>query len=482
MATEIKQADSISVHEKHYINGMWVESEGTERLDVINPATEEVIGRICSGTPADVDKAVAAARSAFESWSQTSLDERAGYLLAIADELEARQEEIAELIAREVGAPISFCRMAQVTDPPAIFRETAEIMKNFRYEKDEAKWLNIREPIGVVGSITPWNYPMHLMCGKSAPAIASGCTIVLKPTEVKPLTSFVLAEIIDNAGLPAGVWNMVNGTGASVGEAIVQHPDIDMVHFTGSLRAGRRISEVAARTVKRVALEMGGKSACVILGDADLEAAVKDGLQDCYANTGQTCCAHTRMLVPRDRHDEAVNIARAAVESLQTGDPTEDTTNIGPLISATQRDQVRSYIEKGIDEGATLVTGGAEPPDGLARGYYVRPTVFSNVSNEMTIAQEEIFGPVLCIIPYDSEEDAVRIANDSIYGLGGGVWAGSQEHAEAVARRLRTGQVRINGAPGNLMAPFGGFKQSGNGREYGKHGYSEYFEIKSLQR
>jgi betaine-aldehyde dehydrogenase len=339
----------------------------------------------------------------------------------------------------------------------------------------------VREPVGVVGCITPWNYPLHQVIGKVAPAIAAGCTVVVKPSEVAPLSAFILAEILHGIGLPPGVFNLVTGYGPVVGEAIASHRDVDMVSFTGSTRAGKRVSELAAQTVKRVTLELGGKSANVILDDADIEKAVRAGVNDCYMNSGQTCSAQTRMLVPRARHDEAVRIAKEAAESFTLGPALDEKTRLGPLISDVQRERVRGYIKKGIAEGATLVTGGPDAPAGLPKGYFVKPTVFANVRNDMTIAQEEIFGPVLSIIPYDGEEDAVRIANDTIYGLGGGVWSGDPERAKRVARRLRTGQVSVNGGGFNPLAPFGGFKQSGRGREFGQHGLEEYLEIKSMQ-
>jgi len=482
MAIATQNKETIKTYDKHYINGVWVVSNGSETGDVIGASTEEVIGRIPLGVPADVDAAVAAAKAAFESWSVSPLEERASYLLRIADGLEARSEEIARLVSSEVGMPISISRTVQAGSPVAFFRNYVEIMKNFKFEEVDKNSLILREPMGVIGCITPWNYPLLLMALKVAPAMAAGCTVVLKPTELKPLTSFILAEEIDRAGLPKGVFNMVNGTGSVVGEALVSHKDVDMISFTGSTRAGRRISEVAAANIKKVSLELGGKSACVILDDADLKKAIKGGMGSCYANAGQTCCAQTRMLVPRNRHDEAAEIAKGIAESLNQGDPLDESTNLGALISESQRERVRGYIQKGIDEGATLVTGGIESPEGLDKGYYVRPTIFANVSNDMTIAQEEIFGPVLSIIPYEDEDDAVRIANDSVYGLGGGVWSATQEHAEAVGRRIRTGQVTINAGGYNINAPFGGYKQSGNGRENGTFGFEEFLQVKSMQR
>lgn len=471
----------MKVYDAMYINGQWVRPEGNETLDVINSATEEVMGRIPQGTSRDVDKAVAAAKAAFDSWSMTSLDERARYLAKIADGLASRIDEIAQTIAQEVGMPLKMAKTIQAGLPVNVMKSYVDILKNFQFEEQIGNSVVIHEPIGVVGCITPWNYPLHQIVCKVAPAIAAGCAIVLKPSEVAPLNAYILAEAIHYVGLPAGVFNMVTGTGPVVGEAIVAHPGVDMVSFTGSTRAGRRVSELASRTVKKVALELGGKSASVILDDADFPKAVKGTVNNCYLNSGQTCSAHTRMLVPKQRMAEAVALAKETAEKFTVGDPLGGEARLGPLVSAAQRDRVRNYIKKGIEEGATLVTGGAEPPDGLSKGYYVRPTVFANVKPEMTIAQEEIFGPVLAIIPYEDEEDAVRIANNTIYGLAGGVWSGNPERAKRVARRLRTGQVDINGGQYNPLAPFGGYKQSGNGRELGKYGLEEYLVVKAMQ-
>jgi aldehyde dehydrogenase (NAD+) len=468
------------VYDKLYINGTWVPSTGTGTLDVVNAASEAVMARVPEGTPADVDRAVAAATAARETWAGTTPVIRAAALEAIAAGITARQEEIARTITNEVGMPIKLSRAIQAGLPASVTANYAKLLGSFAFEEQIGNSVVVREPVGVVGCITPWNYPLHQVMAKVAPALAAGCTVVLKPSEVAPLTAFILAEIIDTAGLPAGVFNLVSGTGPVVGEAIAAHPDVDMVSFTGSTRAGRRVSELAARTVKRVALELGGKSANIILDDADLQKAVTSGLNECYLNSGQTCSALTRMLVPRARYADAVALAKAAAERFTVGDPTSETTKLGPLISATQRERVRGYIRKGLDEGATLVTGGAEPPAGLDTGYYVRPTVFANVNNRMTIAQEEIFGPVLCIIAYDNDDDAVRIANDTIYGLSGAVWSADAARAKAVARRLRTGQVTINGGRYNPLAPFGGYKQSGHGRELGKFGLEEYLQIKAL--
>jgi acyl-CoA reductase-like NAD-dependent aldehyde dehydrogenase len=478
--TASRQPD-VSVREKLYTNGEWVEPAGRGMLDVINSTTEEVMGRVPEGTAEDINRAVGAARGAFDSWSITPAAERAGFLQKIAAGLAARQNEIAAIIASEVGMPLPLATMVQAGMPAMVMGSYAKLLADYAFEEQIGNSLVVKEPVGVIGCITPWNFPLHQVVAKVAPALAAGCTVVLKPSEVAPLTAFILAEIADDAGLPAGVFNLVTGLGPVVGEALASHPDVDMISFTGSTRAGKRVSELAAQTVKRVALELGGKSANIILDDADLEKAVRSGVSNCYFNSGQTCSAHTRMLVPKGRHDEAVQIAKEAAESFTVGDPREGKAKLGPLVSEVQRDRVRNYIRKGIDEGATLVIGGAEAPEGLDKGYFVRPTVFANVRNDMTIAREEIFGPVLSIIPYEDEDDAVRIANDTVYGLAGGVWSANVERAKQVARRLRTGQVDINGGKFNALAPFGGYKQSGNGREMGKYGLEEFLETKSLQ-
>jgi acyl-CoA reductase-like NAD-dependent aldehyde dehydrogenase len=469
------------VRDKLYIDGGWVPSTGTGTIEVINSTTEEVMGTIPEGTADDVGAAVAAAKKAFPAWAATSVEERAKYLTRIAEGLTARMDEIATLVSQEVGMVKSLSLLVQAGLPLMSFQNTAAVVEGFKFEEQLGSSLVVKEPVGVVGAITPWNYPLHQIAAKVAPALAAGCTVVLKPSEVAPLNAFILAEVIHDVGLPAGVFNMVAGTGPVVGEAIAAHPDVDMVSFTGSTRAGKRVSELASQRVARVALELGGKSPNVILEDADFAAAVADGVGKAFVNSGQTCSALTRMIVPRSRLAEVEQIAAATAAAFKTGDPFAEGNMLGPLVSKAQQDRVRGYINKGIEEGATLVTGGAEQPEGLDKGFFVQPTVFSNVTNDMTIAQEEIFGPVLSIIPVDSEEEAIAVANDTIYGLAGAVWAGEKDRAQAVARQIRTGQVEVNGGGFNPLAPFGGFKQSGRGRELGQFGLEEYVEIKSMQ-
>lgn len=469
-----------------YLGGEWVAPLGTGTLEVVNSATEEVMGQVPEGTREDAERAVQAARSAFESWSQTPVEDRAALLDRVSRGLSARQSEIATLIAQEVGTPVVLSNVIQVGLPAITFASMAEELRRFPFEEPLASSVLLREPVGVVAAITPWNYPLHQIAAKVAPALAAGCTVVLKPSEVAPLNAFVLAEILEAAGVPPGVFNLVTGTGAVVGEVLASHPEVDMVSLTGSTAAGRRVSELAARTVKRVATELGGKSPYLILDDADLTGealaqAVMSGVSGCYLNSGQTCSALTRMLVPRARLAEVEAVVQAVVAQVRVGDPFDPATTLGPLVSDVQRGRVQAYIRQGAAEGARLIAGGPDTPPGLERGYYVQPTVFSDVTPEMAIGQEEIFGPVLVIQPYEDEEDAVRIANSTAYGLSGGVWSSDRERAVRVARRLRTGQVSINGGAFNPVAPFGGYKQSGNGREFGRLGLEEFLEVKALQ-
>jgi len=474
-------AAEVQAKDRIFIGGEWVEPQGEETLEVVNSTTEEVMATIPACAPADADLAVRAARDAFDAWSRTSREQRVAYLQAIAAGLGERSDEIAATIAQELGMPLKLSKIIQAGLPTGQFAAMPGLMDEVRWEEEIGNSRVLREPVGVVGTITPWNYPLNQIAAKIAPAFAAGCTVVLKPSEVVPLNAFILAEVIEAAGLPAGVFNLVTGTGPVVGEAIAGHPGVDMISFTGSTRAGRRVSELAAATVKPIAMELGGKSPNVILDDADLARAIPDGVAKCFLNSGQTCSALPRMLVPRAKLAEAEEIAVGAAESFTPGDPFEESTRLGPLVSETQRERVRGYIEKGEAEGAKLLTGGAAPPEGLETGYFVRPTVFSEVTPEMTIAQEEIFGPVLAIQPYENEDDAVRIANDTVYGLAGGVWSADTERAIAVAKRIRTGQVEINGGAFNPLAPFGGYKQSGHGRENGRYAIEELLQVKSLQ-
>jgi aldehyde dehydrogenase (NAD+) len=472
----------MDVRDKIYINGSWVASTGSGTLDVIDSTTEEVMATIPEGTAEDVDKAVQAAAAAFPGWAATSREERSKLLVRIGEALAARTDEIAAIISHEVGMPMTLSGTVQVGLPAGAFADAAAAAESFPWEEEIGNSLVVREPVGVVGAITPWNFPLYQVVLKVAPALAAGCTVVLKPSEVAPINAFILADIIDEVGLPAGVFNLVSGVGPVVGEAIAAHPKVDMVSFTGSTRAGKRVMELAADSVKRVSLELGGKSANILLDDADLATAVPAGVFACYMNSGQTCSALTRMLVPREKLAEVEELARTAAEGFAPGDPFEAGKLLGPLVSSVQRDRVRGYINKGIEEGAKLVIGGADAPEGLEKGFFVQPTVFSDVTRTMTIANEEIFGPVLSIIPYDSEEEAIEIANDTPYGLSGGVSSGDPARAEKVARQLRTGQVDINGGAFNPSAPFGGYKQSGIGRERGRYGLEEFIETKAMQR
>ena len=475
----------MTTFDKLYINGTWVAAGSADTIDVIDSVTEDVMATIPSGTAADVDAAVAAAQAAFEGWSTTPVEERAKYLTRIGDALGARMDEIATAISKETGMAKWLSQLVQVGLPINSFNQAAALGETYQFEETVANSLIVREPIGVVGCITPWNYPLHQIAAKVAYAMVAGCTVVLKPSEVAPVDAFILAEVINEIGLPPGVFNLVSGVGPVVGEAIAAHPDVDMVSFTGSTRAGRRVAQLGAETIKKIALELGGKSANVLLDDLDeagFAKAVSDGVGKAFLNSGQTCSALTRMLVPRDRMDEAERVAAAAVTKIKVGSPFAEGVHLGPLASAAQRDRVQGYIQQGIDEGATLVAGGTGAPEGLDTGFYVRPTVFSNVRRDMTIAQEEIFGPVSSILPYDDTDDAVDIANGVVYGLAGGVWSADADRARAVARRMRTGQVEVNGGAFNANAPFGGYKQSGIGREYGRHGLEEFLEVKAIQQ
>jgi len=462
-----------------YIDGGWRHASGN--IDVLSAATEEVIGSVSEGTRQDVNAAVDAARRAFPKWSETAAEERADWLDKIAAALKERTEQIARTIAMEVGSPISIATSIQAGLPVVVTSSYAKLLREVKFEQEIGNSLVVREAAGVAGAITPWNYPLHQIMAKVAPALAAGCTVVLKPSELAPLNAMLLAEACIAIGLPAGVLNIVTGYGPVVGEAIASHPGVDMVSFTGSVRAGTRVATLAAETIKRVTLELGGKSACVILDDAPFEKAIPSGARNAMLNSGQTCSAWTRMLVPRGRQQEAMDLAAASVNGLKIGDPLDAGTRLGPLISFAQRERVEGYIAKGKSEGAKLIAGGGRPA-AFSKGYFVEPTVFADVKSKMTIAQEEIFGPVLSILPYDSEAEAVEIANDSIYGLAGGVWSGEPERAMKVARKMRTGQVDVNGGRYNPLAPFGGYKQSGIGRELGAFGLEEYLQVKSIAR
>ncbi len=463
-----------------YINGAWTHSDGVDSIDVFSPATEEVIAKVASGSLSDVDRAVAAAQAALPAWAATPASERGAYLTKISAIITERLEEFAELASRDVGAPVEASKLIQLGLPIFNFGFYGDLAATYNFDGEMVgNSLVTKEPIGVVGCITPWNFPAHQIALKVAAAWAAGCTVVVKPSEVAPLLAYALADVFDEVGLPKGVFNMISGEGPIVGEALVAHDGVDMISFTGSTRAGRRISEVASGALKRVSLELGGKSANVILEDADLEAAVAGGLMNSIGlNTGQACTALTRFVVPRSKLSEVEAIAAEQASVYTIGAWDEEGTVLGPLVSKVQYDKVRGYIQKGIDEGARLVAGGLD--SGRDKGYFVTPTVFSDVSNDMTIAREEIFGPVISIIPYDSEDEAIAIANDTVYGLGGAVWAGDKDHAVAVARQIRTGQIIVNGGDFNPAAPFGGFKQSGQGREAGTAGIEEFLETKAM--
>lgn len=466
---------------KLYYNGCWQAPATDAVISVINPATEAVIGSVPAGTAADVERAVAGARAALSGWTATCPEVRAGYMMQIHRELVARGPELAELITTELGMPIKLSQRIQAGLPALVLDSYVSLLKEFSFSERIGNSLVLKEPIGVVAAITPWNYPLHQLMIKVAAALAAGCTVVVKPSELTPLNAFVLAEIVDSSGLPAGVFNLVSGYGDEVGEALAGHRDVDMVSFTGSTAVGKRIMVRGAETVKRVALELGGKSAAVLLDDADMDTAVKVTVGNCFLNSGQTCSAHTRLLVPQHRYEEVAGLALRHAAAYVPENPLNSQTRVGPLVSAGQRERVLEYIRSGIAEGAELLLGGVETPEGLPLGYYVSPTIFGRVTREMKIAREEIFGPVLSIMTYMDEDDAIALANDSIYGLAGAVWSLDTDRAERVARKIQTGQVDINGGRFNLLAPFGGYKQSGNGRELGRYGLEEYLQTKSLQ-
>jgi aldehyde dehydrogenase (NAD+) len=462
---------------KFYIDGQWVDPVRPNTLDVDNPTTEQVSGRISIGSAVDVDVAVQAARRAFASWSQTSREERLDVLQAIMAEYQKRASDLADAVSEEMGAPASLAAGPQVNLGMGHLATAIDVLKNFEFEEQHGSTLVVKEPIGVCGLITPWNWPINQIACKVYPALATGCTMVLKPSEVAPYSAQIFTEILDAAGVPAGVYNLVFGDGAGVGVALASHPDIDMVSFTGSTRAGVEVARNAAPTVKRVTQELGGKSPNIVLDDEDFAKSVAAGVSVMMMNSGQSCNAPSRMLVPNSRKDEAVAVARQTAEQVKVGDP-DDKTAIGPVASKAQFEKIQGLLQKGIDEGATVVVGGTGRPDGLDTGYYVKPTVFADVTNDMTIAREEIFGPVLCILGYDDLDQAVEIANDTEYGLAGYVSAADLEKARAVARRIRAGSVAINHAF-DMNAPFGGYKRSGNGREWGQFAFDEYLETKA---
>ena len=469
-----------AAYNKFFINGKWIEPAGRSTLDVINPATEKAFATISLGNADDVDSAAKAAKSAFDSWSNSSIEERKEIISSIVGGLKSRSDEMATAISSEMGAPMGLSKTAQVGSGLGHFMNVLSILENFEFEEIRGTTKIVKEPAGVCGFITPWNWPLNQIACKVAPAIAAGCTMVLKPSEIAPISAYILTEIIAESGLPAGVFNLVNGDGLTVGAAISGHPDIDLVSFTGSTRAGREVAKAAADGIKRVTQELGGKSANIILNDVpDFARAVSGGVAGCFGNSGQSCNAPTRMLVPQSRMEEAINAAKAAAAKSVVGDPSAESTRMGPVVSEIQFNKIQTLIQKGIDEGADLIAGGPARPEGLEEGYFVRPTIFANVSNDMTIAREEIFGPVLSIIGYKDDDDAVSIANDTDYGLSGYV-SGEPEHAQAIARKLRTGNVHINGAGPDFSAPFGGYKQSGNGREWGIEGFEEFLETKAM--
>jgi acyl-CoA reductase-like NAD-dependent aldehyde dehydrogenase len=470
------------VRDALFIGGSWVRPDaGDGVIEVGNAATEEVLGTVPDGGAADVDRAVAAARAAFDEWSRSSVDERAKAVERLGEALSARVPDIGTLVAQEVGMPISMSTVIQGALPAMVMGSYGPLLRDAVLEERIGSSVVVREAAGVVAAITPWNYPLHQAVAKVAPALAAGCTVVLKPSEIAPLSAFVLAEAAEEVGLPPGVLNVVTGRGRAAGEALVRHPEVDVVSFTGSTAAGRRVAALAAETVKLVTLELGGKNASIVLDDADLADAVSSAVRQCMLNSGQTCIAWSRLLVPRALHDEAAALAADVVASYVLGDPLDYSTTLGPVATETHRGRVRAAIAGGVDEGARLVAGGADRPAGLDRGWFVRPTVLAGIDGRMTVAREEVFGPVLAVLPHDGDDAAVRLANDTIYGLSAGVFSGDRDRALSVARRLRVGMVDINGGGFNLLAPFGGYKQSGYGRELGRHGLEAYLETKSLQ-
>ena len=480
LCSNFKRGVSLSNRQKFYINGEWVQPTTTETLDVINPATEQPIEAVAMGGAEDVNKAVAAAKKAFETFSQTTKEERIALLEAVIAKYAERMSDIAAVISEEMGAPAGLAAKAQAPTGIGHLMTAVNVLKDFEFEEDMGTTRVIREPAGVCGFITPWNWPINQIACKVAPALAAGCTMVLKPSEVAPFNAIMFAEVLDEAGVPPGVFNLVNGDGPTVGATLSAHPDVDMMSFTGSTRAGVEVAKAAAPTVKRVAQELGGKSANIILDDADFAKAISRDVFGLVTNSGQSCNAPTRMLVPNARMDEAAAIAKAAAEQVKVGDPNAEGTTIGPVVSEVQFNKIQGLIQQGIDEGAKLETGGTGRPDGLNAGYYVKPTVFSHVTNDMTISREEIFGPVLAMIGYEDDEDAVRIANDTLYGLSGYISSEDPERAKKIARLIRTGNVHVNGAPPDQSAPFGGYKQSGNGREWGRYGFEEFLETKAI--
>ncbi|MAK05280.1 MAG: aldehyde dehydrogenase family protein [Euryarchaeota archaeon] len=471
----------MQVYEKLYIDGKWVMPSSTTGIEVTNPTNEQIIGKVPAGGTSDVDLAVSAAKKAFPIWSKSSIEERINILNSLSNEIKERTEELAQTITAEVGTPIEYSRMAMVGTPRVVTRSYAKILENFEWEEEVRNSLIVKEPIGVCAFITPWNFPLHQIIGKVAPALAAGCTMILKPSKEAPLNAFLLAEIMDKIGLPKGVFNLVSGHGSEIGEYMSKHSGVDMVSFTGSTNAGIRVSQAAAPTVKRVTLELGGKSANVALKDADPILVGKMAISGCYQNSGQTCSALTRLIIPSEMKEEVCQVIISRIERYTAGDPLDENTRCGPMVSLKQQESVSNYIQTGINEGATLLSGGLGMPDNLDSGFFVKPTVFADVSPEMTIWKEEIFGPVLVIATYESEEEALSLANDSIYGLSGAVWSASQEKAINFAKEMRTGQVSVNGGHFNVSAPFGGYKMSGNGRELGLQGLEEFLEVKSIQ-